>query len=59
MPKANAANIRLVVALVLYLILALVATFTLDGVLRTVMWLFFILLAVKTIIAAKNDRTMD
>jgi len=59
MPKPKGSNLRLAVALALYLVLALVATFTLDGVLRTVMWLFFIGLALKTVSAANNDRTMD
>ena len=55
----NAKNVRLAIALVLYFVLALIATIALDGVVRTVMWLFFIGLAVKTIIAANDDRTMD
>ncbi len=59
MAKPKASNIRLAVALVLYFALAIVATFTLEGVLRTVMWIFFIGLAIKTLIAANDDRTME
>ncbi len=59
MSKSKASNVRLAVALILYLALALIATFALDGVIRTVLWLFFIGLGVKTIIAANDDRTMD
>ena len=55
-PKANR---KTAIALAAYLVLALIATFTLDGVLRTVMWIFFVGLAVKTIVAANDDRTMD
>ncbi len=46
---------KLVVALAAYAILALIATFTLDGVLRTAMWIFFIGLAAKTIAHSKED----
>jgi len=55
-PKANR---KTAIALAAYLVLALIATFTLDGVLRTVMWIFFVGLAVKTIVASNDDRTMD
>ncbi len=59
MSKSKASNVRLAVALILYFALALIATFALDGVIRTVLWLFFIGLGVKTIISANDDRTMD
>ncbi len=59
MQKDKARTVRLAIALVLYFVLALIATFALDGVLRTVMWLFFIYLALKTVSAANDDRTMD
>ncbi len=48
-------NLRLLIALSAYLVLALVATFTLDGVLRAAMWLFFIVLALKTIAHSESD----
>jgi hypothetical protein len=50
---------KLGIALAAYLALAIIATFTLEGVLRTVMWIFFAGLAVKTISAANDDRTMQ
>lgn len=50
---------KLAVALAAYLVLAVIATFAFEGVLRTVMWIFFAGLAVKTIVAANDDRTMD
>jgi hypothetical protein len=59
MEKPGRQSVKLAVALILYLILAMVATFELDGLLRTVMWIFFAGLAVKTVIAANKDRTMD
>ncbi len=46
---------RLAVALAAYLILALVATFCLDGIIRSALYCFFALLAWRTIMAAKND----
>jgi hypothetical protein len=46
---------RLLAALGAYLALALVATFALDGMLRTVMWIFFAGLAVRTLIAAREQ----
>jgi hypothetical protein len=49
-------NRKLVVALGLYLILALIATFTLDGALRAALWLFFIGLAAKTIVHSRDDE---
>jgi hypothetical protein len=54
-PKAKR---KLGIALAAYLALAIIATFTLEGVLRTVMWIFFAGLALKTIAAANDDRTM-
>ncbi len=59
MEKSKSLSVKLVIALVLYLILGLIATFALDGVLRTVMWIFFLGLAIKTVIASNDDRTMD
>ncbi len=44
-------------ALAAYGILALVATFTLDGVVRTALWIFFIGLAAKTVSHSKDDET--
>ncbi len=55
MNKPEYFSVRLVVALVCYLILALIATFTLDGALRSVLWLLFLGLAVRTIIAAQEE----
>jgi len=55
-PKAKR---KLAIALAAYLVLTIIATFTLDGVLRTVMWIFFGGLAVKTIVASNDDRTME
>ncbi len=46
---------KLIVALCSYLVLALIATFTLDGVLRTAMWIFFIGLAAKTLAHSNDD----
>ncbi len=59
MAKSKAEKVRFAVALILYLILALIATFVLDGIVRTALWLFFIYLAIKTIVAYNDDRTMD
>jgi hypothetical protein len=50
---------RLIVALSAYAVLALIATFTLDGVIRTVLWLFLIGLAIKTVIAANEMDQED
>lgn len=50
-------QLKLILALAAYVILALVATFMLDGVLRTAMWIFFIGLAAKTIAHSKDDET--
>jgi hypothetical protein len=49
---------RLIIALSAYAVLALVATFTLDGLIRTVLWLFIIGLAIRTVIAA-NEMGAD
>jgi hypothetical protein len=46
---------KLVLALGCYVALALIATFTLDGMFRTALYLFFALLAWRTIRAAKID----
>ena len=59
MEKPGRQSVKLAVALILYLVLAVVATIEFDGVLRTVMWIFFAGLAIKTVIAANDDRTMD
>lgn len=59
MEKSRIRTIKLAVALLLYLVLAIVSTFVFDGVLRTVLWIFFAGLAIKTIIASQEDRTMD
>lgn len=47
---------RLIVAELLYLVLAIAATFAFDGIFRTVMWLYFIGLALKTLHAARRDE---
>ena len=59
MAKPEPQTVKLAIALILYFTLAMVATFALDGILRTVMWIFFLGLAIKTVIAAKKDGTMD
>jgi hypothetical protein len=59
MEKPGRPSVKLAVALILYFVLAVVATIELDGVLRTIMWIFFAGLAIKTVIAANDDRTMD
>jgi hypothetical protein len=46
---------KLILALSAYLILALIATFTLEGVLRTALWIFFIGLAAKTLVHSRDD----
>lgn len=48
-------NKRLIFALAAYLLLALIATFALEGVLRTAVWFFFIILAAKTIAASQRE----
>jgi hypothetical protein len=44
---------KLPFALACYLVLALAATFTLDGLFRLAVWIFLAGLAVKTLIAYK------
>jgi hypothetical protein len=44
---------RLTFALTCYAVLALAATFTLDGLFRTAVWIFLAGMAVKTVIAHK------
>lgn len=44
---------RLILALSAYAVLALLATFTLDGVIRTAVWIFLLGLTAKTLIAYK------
>jgi hypothetical protein len=53
MPKYT--STRLAIALGAYLILFLIATFALEGALRTALWIFLVGLAVRTIIAARAD----
>lgn len=48
-------RLKLTLALAAYAILALIATFTLDGVVRTALWIFFIGLAAKTVAHSKDD----
>jgi hypothetical protein len=47
---------KLILALAAYLLLALIATFMLDGVLRTALWIFFIGLAAKTLTHSRDDE---
>ena len=49
---------RLAAALAGYLILALIATFILEGTLRIALWVFFAGLAVKTLLHS-NDPDME
>jgi hypothetical protein len=49
-------KLRLAVALSLYAILALIATFSLDGVLRTALWIFFLGLAAKTVAHSHDEE---
>jgi len=46
---------RLAFALSAYAVLAAIATFALDGVLRMIMWAFFAILTYKTIRAPRMD----
>lgn len=55
-PTRRRWNVRLIVAELLYLVLAIIATLAFDGIFRTVMWLYFIGLALKTLMAAKRDE---
>jgi len=48
-------KLKLTLALAAYAILALIATFTLDGVVRTALWIFFIGLAAKTVAHSHDD----
>jgi hypothetical protein len=52
-------NLRLIVAESCYALLALIATFTMDGILRTALWLFFLWLAIKTLMAARSEEDED
>ncbi|MGH9352925.1 MAG: hypothetical protein ACRD2G_12320 [Terriglobia bacterium] len=47
---------KFVAALVLYAVLAILAAFTLDGVIRIATWLFLGLFAVKTVIVVLKRR---
>ncbi len=51
----HAMNIRLVMALAAYLVLAVVATFALEGALRVALWIFFLGLAIRTIVVSKES----
>jgi hypothetical protein len=55
-PGKRRVSVRLIAAESCYAVLALVATFTLDGVLRTALWLFFLWLAIKTLMAARSNE---
>jgi hypothetical protein len=46
-------TIRLICALSAYVVLALLAAFTLDGVFRTAVWILLVGLTAKTLIAYK------
>ena len=48
---------KLAAALGAYIVLALIATFALDGILRTVLWCFFGLLAFRTLVAAREQQS--
>jgi hypothetical protein len=50
---------KLALALAAYLILALVATFLLDGMIRSALYFFYALLAWRTVMAAKSDSDED
>jgi hypothetical protein len=52
-------RIRLIAALSSYCVLAIIATFLLNGFLRTVCYFFFAFLAVKTIRHAADHRETD
>ena len=56
MEKPTYFTLKLATALGAYVVLALVATFALDGILRTALWFFFGLLAFRTVMAARNDE---
>jgi hypothetical protein len=59
MERQNYLTKRLLVALGAYLVLALVATVALDGLLRTVMWIFFAGLVVRTLMVARDQEGED
>jgi len=48
-------NRRMAAALLSYLVLGIIATFTLDGFLLWVVILFFALLAVKTVVHSRDE----
>ena len=52
----KALNVRLLVALGAYLVLALIAAFSLDGWLRIALWTFLAYLAFKTLAHSEDDR---
>jgi len=58
-PEKRPVKLRLIVAEACYAVLAIIATLTLDGVVRTAMWLFFIWLAAKTLIASHREDDED
>ncbi len=53
--RLKVANLRLVVAMSSYAILAVIAIFALDGFLRSAVLFLFALLAVKTIAHSKDE----
>ncbi len=53
------ANRRLALALACYAILALIAAFALDGILRAAVLCLFAILTVKTLIHSRKDEQMD
>ncbi len=58
--KLGHTRLRLIAALSAYCVLALIATYTLDGFLRTTCYFFFALLTVKTIRhSADQDSDSD
>ena len=58
--KLGPARLRLIAALSAYCVLAIIATFTLDGFLRITCYFFFALLTVKTIRhSADQDSDSD
>jgi hypothetical protein len=55
----NKANRRLAVALACYAALALIAVFSLDGILRAAVLCLFAILTVKTVIHSRADEDME
>ena len=53
--KLKGANLRLVVAMASYAVLAVIAILTLEGFLRSAVLFLFALLAVKTIAHSKDE----